>query len=118
MSMCRPSFVRNSRSYGANVVVVSKEGTSLPADAVSMAESVLADRGIAVPFAYVVARTAGGQPVVVAGPVFGRVEKLDRWWSVSAWPSAPGEALVGMRALPVVSPARKPFDLSFGGHML
>lgn len=106
------------RSYGANVVVVSKEGTSLPADAISKTESVLAGRGIAVPFAYVVARTAGGQPVVVAGTDFARVEKLDRWWSVSAWPSAPGEALVGMRALPVVSPDRKPFDLSFGGHTI
>ena len=104
------------RSYGANVVVVSKEGTSLPTDAVSKAESVLAGRGTVVPFAYVVARTVGGQPVVVAGTDFARVEKLDRWWSVSAWPSAQGGALVGMRALPVVSPDRKAFDLSFGGH--
>lgn len=106
------------RSYGANVVVVSKESTSLPADAVSQADSALARRGLAVPFAYVVARAASGQPVVVAGTDFARVEKLDRWWSVSAWPSATGEALVGMRALPVVSPDRKPFDLSFQGHTI
>jgi putative ABC transport system permease protein len=54
----------------------------------------------------------------VAGTDFERVQRLDRWWSVSAWPSATGEALVGMRALPVVSPERQPFDLSFQGHTI
>ena len=106
------------RSYGANVVVVGKEGASLPPDAISKVESVLGGRGMAVPFAYVVARTPGGQSVVVAGTDFERVQRLDRWWSVSAWPSATGEALVGMRALPVVSPERKSFDLSFQGHTI
>jgi putative ABC transport system permease protein len=71
---------------------------------------------MAVPFAYVVARTANGQSVVVAGTDFERVQKLDRWWSVSAWPQGAQQALVGMRALPVVSPGGKPFDLSFQGH--
>jgi putative ABC transport system permease protein len=106
------------RSYGANVVVVGKDGASLPPDAISKVESVLGGRGMAVPFAYVVARTPAGQSVVVAGTDFERVQRLDRWWSVSAWPSATGEALVGMRALPVVSPERKPFDLSFQGHTI
>jgi len=106
------------RSYGANVVVVGKGGASLPDDAIGKAENVLAGRGMAVPFAYVVARTPDGQSVVVAGTDFERVQKLDRWWSVSAWPSGSNEALVGMRALPVVSPDRKPFDLSFQGHTI
>jgi putative ABC transport system permease protein len=106
------------RSYGANVVVVGREGASLPPDALAKAEAVLGGRGIAVPFAYAVARTAGGQSVVVAGTDFDRVQRLDRWWSVSAWPSGPQEALVGMRALPVVSPDGKPFDLSFQGHTI
>jgi putative ABC transport system permease protein len=105
------------RSYGANVVVVGKDGTSLPTDAVSKIEGVLSGRGLAVPFGYVVARTASGQSVVVAGTDFDRVRKLDRWWSVSAWPST-GEALVGMRALPVVSADGKPFDLSFKGRVV
>jgi putative ABC transport system permease protein len=35
---------------------------------------------------------------------------------VSNWPSAPQQALVGVRALPVVSPKSQPFDLSFQGH--
>jgi putative ABC transport system permease protein len=107
---------REFRSYGANVVVVGKDGASLPPEAIGKVEDVLGGRGMAVPFAYVVARTSAGQSVVVAGTDFGRVQRLDRWWSVSAWPSAAGEALVGMRALPVVSPERKPFDLSFQGH--
>ena len=106
------------RSYGANVVVVGKEGASLPADALAKVERALAGRGMAVPFAYVVARTGDGQSVVVAGTDFERVEKLNRWWSVSAWPSGQGEALMGMRALAVVSPDGKPFDLSFQGHTI
>lgn len=106
------------RSYGANVVVVGKDGASLPSDAIGKVESVLGGGGLAVPFAYVVARTANGQSVVVAGTDFERVQKLDRWWSVNAWPSGPGEALVGMRALPVVSPDGKAVDLSFQGHTI
>jgi putative ABC transport system permease protein len=106
------------RSYGANVVVVGKDGTSLPPDAISRAETVLAGRGMAVPFAYLVARTSNGQSVVVVGTDFERIQKLNRWWSVSAWPSGAGEALVGMRALSVVSPDGKPFDLSFQGRTI
>jgi putative ABC transport system permease protein len=106
------------RSYGANVVVVGKDGTSLPTDALNKIEATLGGRGMAVPFAYVLARTTSGQSVVVAGTDFERVQKLNRWWSVSAWPSAAQTALVGKRALPVVSPEGKPFDLSFQGHSI
>jgi putative ABC transport system permease protein len=106
------------RSYGANIVVVGKDGASLPPDALAKTESVLGGRGIAVPFAYVVARTSAGQSVVVAGTDYDRVQRLNHWWSVSAWPSGLQEALVGMRALPAVSPDGKPFDLSFQGHTI
>jgi putative ABC transport system permease protein len=67
------------RSYGANVVVVGKDGAFHPPDAISKVESVLGGRGMAVPFAYVVARTPGGQSVVVAGTDFERVQRLDLW---------------------------------------
>jgi putative ABC transport system permease protein len=106
------------RSYGANVVIVGKDGASLPANVLDQAEKTLAGRGMAIPFAYVVARASNGQSIVVVGTDFERVQKLNRWWSVNAWPSAPGEALVGMRAVPVVSPDRKPFDLTFQGHTI
>jgi putative ABC transport system permease protein len=101
------------RKHGANLVVVAKEGGSLSASALQLAESGLGGRGLAVPFAYVVARTSDGQSVVVAGTDFERVRNLDRWWSVTSWPSASQQALVGTRAAGIVSRQGKPFDLSF-----
>lgn len=109
---------REFRNYGANIILVGKNSTSLPADTLSHMESVLASRGIAVPFAMVVARTKDGQPIVVAGADFARVRQLDKWWSVSAWPASAGQALVGVRALPLVSPRNQPFELSFQGHTI
>lgn len=109
---------REFRNYGANIILVGREGASLPADALSHVESALAGRGVAAPFGLVVARTADGQPIVVAGVDFDRVRQLDRWWSVSNWPSAPQQALVGLRALSVVSAKNQPFDLSFQGHVV
>jgi putative ABC transport system permease protein len=104
------------RDYGANIVVVGNEGAALPADAWRTVEATLAGRGLAVPFAYAVARTAEGRSVVVSGTDFRQARILDQWWSVAAWPSAPGEALVGVRAQAVLDPPGKPFELSFGGH--
>jgi len=78
---------REFRNYGANIILVGKDGASLPADALAHVDSVLAGRGIAAPFGLIVARTGDGQPIVVAGTDFERVRQLDRWWSVSRWPS-------------------------------
>ncbi|HSZ02370.1 MAG TPA: ABC transporter permease [Terriglobales bacterium] len=104
------------RNYGANIVVVGKDGQPLPADAIGEVDSALAGHGLAVPFAYVVARTSDGQSVVVSGTNLDQVRKLNSWWSVTAWPNASLDALVGTRAGAVVSPQRKPFDLSFQGR--
>ncbi|HET6181773.1 MAG TPA: ABC transporter permease [Candidatus Sulfotelmatobacter sp.] len=104
---------REFRNYGANVILVGRDGASLPADALARVDSVLAGRGVAAPFGLVVARTADGQPIVVAGADFDRVRQLNKWWSVSAWPSASQQALIGVRALPTVSPKNQAFDLSF-----
>jgi putative ABC transport system permease protein len=104
------------RNYGANIVITAQNGAALPADALLHVESVLAGRGVAAPFALVVARTPDGQPVVVVGTDFNRVRQLDRWWSVTNWPSASQQALVGVRAVSVVSPKSQSFDLSFQGH--
>jgi putative ABC transport system permease protein len=109
---------REFRNYGANIIVVAKDGASLPADALSRVDSVLAGRGIAAPFALIVARTGDGQPIVVAGTDFERVRQLDRWWSVSNWPSVSQQALIGVRALPTVAPKNRLFDLSFQGRTL
>jgi putative ABC transport system permease protein len=111
---------REFRNYGANIILVAKDGASLPTGALSQVESVLAGRGVAAPFALVVARTGDGQPVVVAGTDFERVRQLNRWWSVSSWPQLqePQQALIGVRAVPVVSPKNQPFSLSFQGHAI
>ena len=109
---------REFRNYGANIIVVGRDGASLPANALAQVDSVLAGRGLAAPFAMVVARTSDGQPIVVAGTDFGRVRRLDQWWKVSEWPMTSGQALIGVRALPVVSPKNQPFDLSFQGRAI
>ncbi|MFY9905730.1 MAG: ABC transporter permease [Terriglobales bacterium] len=106
------------RSYGANVVIVAKDGQSLPADALTKVESVLGAKTLAVPFSYAVARTKDGQSVVVVGTDFARARRLNHWWKVSHWPEAPNEALVGMRAATVVSANRQPFELTFQGKAL
>ncbi len=106
------------RKYGANIVVVAKQGQPLPADALLRVQTALAGRGIAVPFAYVVASTSDGSPIVVAGTDMQTVRRLDSWWAVSAWPNAAGEALLGSRAAATVSPQGQPFDLSFQGRTL
>ena len=109
---------REFRNYGANIILAGRDGASLPADALSHVESVVAGRGLVAPFGLLVARTSDGQPIVVAGTDFERVRQIDRWWSVSQWPSAPQQALVGVRAVSVVSPRNQPFDLSFQGHTI
>src|SRR5579872_1514583 len=123
---------REFRNYGANIILVGKDGASLPVESLSQVDSVLAGRGIAAPFGLIVARTSDGQPIVVAGTDFDRVKQLNRWWSVSRWPVETSEnphfsqnqeemghpALIGVRALPLVSPKGQPFDLTFQGKTL
>ena len=103
------------RNYGANVVVVAKDGQALPADALTKVESTLDGKTLAVPFSYAVARTNSGQSVVVVGTDFGRAHQLNHWWNVSHWPANPNEALVGMKADSALGLDRQPFELTFQG---
>ena len=125
---------REFRNYGANIIMVGKDGASLPANTLAQVDSTLNGRGVAAPFGMIVARTADGQAIVVAGTEFDRVQKLDKWWSVSQWPGEiptsraqdaremghpeSSQALVGVRALPVVAPRDQPFELTFQGKSL
>ena len=106
------------RNYGANVVIVGKNGQSLAADALTKVDSASGPGGkaLAVPFSYAVARTKDGQSVVVVGTDFTRARQLNHWWKVSHWPDGPNQALIGMRAATVVSPNRQPFELTFQGR--
>jgi putative ABC transport system permease protein len=105
------------RNYGANIVVVAREGQALSPDALRIVNSTIADGSLAVPFGFVVARTPDGRSVVVSGTDFDKVRKLDSWWSVTGWPQADAAnaALIGIRAASVVTAQAKPFDLSFRG---
>ncbi len=100
------------------MVIVAKEGQSLPTDALAKVESVLGAKTLAVPFSYAVARTHDGQSVVVVGTDFARARRLNHWWKVSRWPNAANEALIGMRAATVVSPNHQPFELTFQGEAI
>ena len=110
------------RNYGANVVIVAKDGQSLPADALAKVESALGAKTLAVPFSYAVARTKDGQSVVVVGTDFTRARQLNHWWKVSHWPDAPNQTLIGMRAATIINPNssanRLPFELTFQGKAI
>ena len=114
---------REFRSYGANIVITAKDGTSLPGsslphDALTRVDAALDARGMAAPFAFAVAHTASGAPVVVAGVDFERIRKLNTWWSVTAWPVASQQALMGKRAYQSLTPKGEPLDLTFQGRTL
>src|SRR5262252_4925427 len=44
---------REFRNYGANIILIGKDGASLPATTLSQVDTALAGRGIAAPFALV-----------------------------------------------------------------
>ncbi|HZR27736.1 MAG TPA: FtsX-like permease family protein, partial [Terriglobales bacterium] len=67
---------------------------------------------------YAAARTPQGEPVVVAGIDMERARKLNSWWSVTAWPSAPNSVLIGSRAQAALSPDGRSIDLIFDGRPL
>lgn len=109
---------RDFRSYGANITVAAPDGQTLARDAASKAQTLLGPGPSIVPFAFAIARTSGGDPVVIAGTDMARVQKLNQWWLVSKWPTAGDEALVGTRAVLRLSSADGQFDLNFSGRTI
>ena len=107
------------RSFGANVVVTTKTQAASPLQAVSLnvaaAQQAAGPDATVAQFAYAVATTDRGTPVVVAGVDFPAVRKLDSWWQVSAWPSSPDHALLGERAAQFVG-NEKALTLTFAGQ--
>src|SRR5438067_2486579 len=106
------------RGFGANIIAEAKTGRSFSAADLHGLEITVGGYGLAVPFAYAVAHTASGQPVVVAGTDLESARKLNPWWEVSAWPQGAGQALVGVRAAKVMSPSHAPFTLNYQGREL
>lgn len=88
------------RSFGANVVITAPANIPLPTGALARVQQAAGADARAAEFAYVVATTDTGTPIVVAGTDFAAVRRLDSWWQVDAWPD-PGllnAALLGQRA--------------------
>jgi len=108
---------RDFRAYGANITLAAPEGQRLPEDAVSRARSVVGAESIVVPFAFAIARNSNGEAIVVAGTEISQVRRLNTWWSVSKWPRADDEALVGARAESHLANQHS-FDLDFAGRRL
>ena len=88
------------RSFGANVVVTrgSFTGDLIAAGQTATKQAAAGPTATLAEFAYAVATTDRGTPVVVAGVDFPSVRRLDAWWQLPAWPSAPDAALLGQRA--------------------
>ncbi len=88
------------RSFGANIVITAAANATLPPDALVRVQQAAGADALAAEFAYAVATTDTGTPVVVAGTDFAAVRRLDSWWQVDAWPDAAvaNAALLGQRA--------------------
>ncbi len=86
------------RSFGANIVLTAPVGSSLPPGIADRVRQIAGPDSTSAAFAYAVATTDRGSPVVVAGTDFADVQRLDSWWSVAAWPTGPDAALIGARA--------------------
>jgi putative ABC transport system permease protein len=88
------------RSFGANVVITAGSNAPLPPDSLDRARQAAGAEVLAAEFAYAVATTDTGTPVVVAGTDFAAVRRLDSWWQVDTWPdpAVTNAALLGQRA--------------------
>jgi putative ABC transport system permease protein len=95
------------RSFGANVVITGPASAPLRADALAKVRETAGADALAAEFAYAVATTDTGTPVVVAGTDFAAVRRLDSWWQVDAWPEESADvALLGQRAAQFVGNER------------
>lgn len=115
------------RSFGANIVLSAAANNVLPPEALARVEQVAGPDASAAEFAYAIATTSTGTPVVVAGTDLAAAKKLNSWWQVDTWPDppAPAAALFGQRAASVVGDgqsvmltyASKPITLQKTGRL-
>lgn len=87
------------RSFGANIIVTPPGANgSLPAEALAHARQAAGAEATLAEFAFAVATTDRGTPVVAVGADFAALRRLDSWWKVDAWPTAQNAVLLGSRA--------------------
>ena len=103
------------RSFGANIVITAPATAPLQTDALAKVKQAAGSDALAAEFAYAVATTDQGTPVVVGGTDFAAVKRLNSWWQVDAWPQGQDEALLGQRAAGFVTD-KKLVRLTFAGH--
>ena len=100
------------RGFGANVLVT--ESRAVP-NLLQTVQSAAGPQATAAAFAYAVASTDRGTPVVIAGVDFNEIRRLDSWWGVKSWPTGPNDALLGERAAQFIGDERD-VSLTFAGH--
>ena len=107
------------RSFGANIVVSTPASAQLPANALAEVQRAVGPDALVAPFAYAIATTDRGTPVVVAGTDFSAVKKLNASWSVDAWPLSTDmdAALIGQRAANFIADEHA-IKLTFAGKLL
>jgi putative ABC transport system permease protein len=95
---------REFRSFGANIVITAPANTPLPQDALSRVRQIAGADASAAEFAYAIATTSTGTPVVVAGTDLAAAKHLNSWWQVDTWPdpTATNAALFGQRAATII----------------
>jgi putative ABC transport system permease protein len=105
------------RSFGANIVITASANAPLGADALARVQQAAGADALAAEFAYAVATTDTGTPVVVAGTDFAAVRRLDSWWQVDAWPdpAVANAALLGQLAAQFVGNEHA-VALTYAGH--
>jgi putative ABC transport system permease protein len=105
------------RGFGANMVMTAPANGQLPQDALARVQQAAGADALAAQFAYAVATTDKGTPLVVAGADFAAVKRLDSWWQVDAWPdpSRSDAALLGQRAANFVGKEHG-VTLTYAGH--
>lgn len=109
------------RSFGANIVLTTPAGVSLPPDALTKAQQAAGPDALLAPFAYAVATTDRATPVVVAGTDFAAVRRLNSAWSVSTWPTdlplGVEYALLGQKAANFIADERA-VKLTYNGQTI
>ncbi|HTD96019.1 MAG TPA: FtsX-like permease family protein [Edaphobacter sp.] len=107
------------RSFGANIVITAPASAPLPPGTLVQVQQAAGPEALAAEFAYAVATTDRGTPVVVAGTDFAAVQRLDSWWQVDAWPNpaSTDTALLGQRAANFIADEHA-VTLTFAGRPL
>lgn len=116
------------RAFGANIVITAQRSdghASLPGNALALARRAAGPDARIVPFAYAIAQTSSGSPLVVAGTDMAGVRAMNPWWQVSGRPventastgsHVPVSVLTGVRAQRALGTDR--FQLVYNGKKL